>query len=298
MFDGFIHDLRIFGDQFYRLGGFHGHALQGIGLHVSVFGGWKRVTQNDKLRDFQLPQDGVVAVDDTFVLDDFQELRQLGFRVHVGIFAGYPTVYSKFQITARNELFSGVVTTLHRGQHDVVFRGELYLRTQIDEGDQPVFAVGLHLAAFFVVVGSLAADFQFDVVCHRAAHYAVGVVLLLGDSLLLLDELVVLSLFVDDGTLRLGFEVFVPLFLFPVFDIAGIRAEHAVGRLAGELNDGTFQDVAVLGEVMYGTVLKLRESQTDDATGGIADVAAQSAMRKDAPAQKRRGTDIEQSAAE
>lgn len=34
---------------------------------------------------------------------------------------------------------------------------------------------------------------------------------------------------------------------------------------------------------MYGTVLKLRESQTDDATGGIADVAAQSAMRRMPP---------------
>lgn len=34
MFDGFIHDLRIFGNQFYRLGGFHRYALQGIGLYV------------------------------------------------------------------------------------------------------------------------------------------------------------------------------------------------------------------------------------------------------------------------
>ena len=83
-----------------------------------------------------------------------------------------------------------------------------------------------------------------------------------------------MSRLVDDGTLRLGFEVFVPLFLFPVFDISGIRAEHAVARLANELDDGTFQDVAVLGEVMHGTVLKLRESQTDGAAGGIADVAA------------------------
>lgn len=49
---------------------------------------------------------------------------------------------------------------------------------------------------------------------------------------------------------------------------------------------------------MYGTVLKLRESQTDGAAGGIADIATQSAMREDAPAQKRRGTDVEQSAAE
>ena len=49
---------------------------------------------------------------------------------------------------------------------------------------------------------------------------------------------------------------------------------------------------------MHGTILKLRKSQTDGATGGIADVATQSAVRKDAPAQKRRGTDIEQSAAE
>ena len=49
---------------------------------------------------------------------------------------------------------------------------------------------------------------------------------------------------------------------------------------------------------MHGTVLKLRKSQTDGTAGGIADIAAQSAVRKDASAQKRRGTDIEQSAAE
>lgn len=144
-----------------------------------------------------------------FVLHELDELRHLGFGVHIGIFGGDFTVNGYFQVSAGDVLLTGIVPPLHLRQKDVVAARHLYLWPQIDECHETVLAVGLHLALLVVVVLPLLGDGEFQIVGDGPSDDGIRIVLLLGDSLLLADELVVLPRLVGEAGLRLRFQIFV-----------------------------------------------------------------------------------------
>ena len=64
--------------------------------------------------------------------------------------------------------------------------------------------------------------------------------------------------------------------------------QQTICRLRCDLYDSPFQQVVVLGEIMYLSVFKLGQSHAQRQTRGIADVAAQRTVIEDTSAQKGR----------